>query len=78
MHKHISFTIAATMMGLAIVFWAKASVVENNAKVELIHPTPNVSNIGSSLLTEPHGLLGRCRAPAGNCGNMSPPPRPGP
>jgi hypothetical protein len=35
MHKHISFTIAATMMGLAIVFWAKASVVENNAKVEL-------------------------------------------
>jgi len=35
MRKHISFTIAATIMGLAVVFWAKASVVENNAKVEL-------------------------------------------
>jgi hypothetical protein len=33
MSKHISFTIAATIMGLAIVFWAQASVVENNAKV---------------------------------------------
>jgi len=36
MRKHISFTIAATIMGLAIVFWAKASVIEHNAKVELL------------------------------------------
>jgi hypothetical protein len=35
MRKHISFAIAATTMGLAIVFWAKASVIEDNAKVEL-------------------------------------------
>jgi hypothetical protein len=33
MRKHISFTIVATIMGLAMVFWAQASVVENNAKV---------------------------------------------
>jgi hypothetical protein len=45
MRKHIGFTIAATIMGLAIVLWAKASVVENNAKVELSSraSTPNPS-----------------------------------
>ena len=43
MRKHISFAIAATIVGLAIVFWAKASVVENIAKVELSSraSTPN-------------------------------------
>ena len=35
MRKHISFTIAATIMGFALVFWAQASVGKNNAKVEL-------------------------------------------
>jgi hypothetical protein len=45
MRKHISFTIAATIVGLALVFWAKASVVENNAKVELSSraSTPNLT-----------------------------------
>ncbi|MFZ2143243.1 MAG: hypothetical protein WAV78_40945 [Xanthobacteraceae bacterium] len=33
MRKHISFTIAATIVGLAPVFWFKASVVETNADV---------------------------------------------
>jgi hypothetical protein len=33
MRKHISFTIAATMVGLAPVFSFKASVVETNADV---------------------------------------------
>jgi hypothetical protein len=33
MRKHISFAIAATIMGLAMVFWVKASVVETNADV---------------------------------------------
>jgi hypothetical protein len=44
MRKHIGFTIAATILGLAMVFWAKASVIENNAKVELSSraSTPNL------------------------------------
>jgi hypothetical protein len=33
MHKHISFTIAAMMVGLAMAFWFKAAVVETNAEV---------------------------------------------
>ena len=33
MRKHISFAIAATIVGLAMVFWVKASVVETNADV---------------------------------------------
>jgi hypothetical protein len=33
MRKHISFAIAATIMGFAMVFWVKASVVETNAEV---------------------------------------------
>jgi hypothetical protein len=33
MRKHISFTIAATIVGLAPVFWFKATVVETNADV---------------------------------------------
>jgi hypothetical protein len=31
MRKHTSFAIAATIMGLAMIFWAKASVVATNA-----------------------------------------------
>jgi hypothetical protein len=33
MCKHISFTIAAAIMGLAMVFWVKDSVVKTNADV---------------------------------------------
>jgi hypothetical protein len=33
MRKHISFTIAAAIMGLAFVFWAAASVLNTNAEV---------------------------------------------
>ncbi len=33
MRKHISFTIAATIVGLAMVFWAIASVADTNADV---------------------------------------------
>ena len=32
MRKHISFTIAATIVGLAPVFWFKASVVEDKCR----------------------------------------------
>ena len=31
MCKHISFAIAATILGLAMVFWVKDSMVETNA-----------------------------------------------
>jgi hypothetical protein len=33
MRKHISFTIAATIIGLAMTFWLTAAVVETNAEV---------------------------------------------
>jgi hypothetical protein len=33
MSKHISFTIAAAILGLAMVFWVTASVVNTNASV---------------------------------------------
>jgi hypothetical protein len=33
MRKHISFAIAATILGLAMVFWVKDSMVETNASV---------------------------------------------
>jgi hypothetical protein len=33
MRKHISFTIAATILGLAIVFWVKGSLVETNTNI---------------------------------------------
>ena len=33
MRKHISFAIAATILGLAMVFWVKDSMVETNANV---------------------------------------------
>jgi hypothetical protein len=46
MRKHISFAIAATIVGLAMVFWIKAGVVKTNAnivqpKVELSSPMAN-------------------------------------
>jgi hypothetical protein len=33
MRKHISFTIAAAILGLAMILWLKAGVVETNADV---------------------------------------------
>ncbi len=33
MRKHISFTIAATVFGLAMIFWARSAVVATNADV---------------------------------------------
>jgi hypothetical protein len=33
MRKHISFAIPATILGLAMVFWVKDSMVETNANV---------------------------------------------
>jgi hypothetical protein len=33
MCKHISFAIAATILGLAMVFWVKDSMVETNTNV---------------------------------------------
>ena len=33
MRKHINFAIAATIVGLAMVFWVKAGVVETDAEI---------------------------------------------
>jgi hypothetical protein len=33
MRKHISFTVAATILGLAMAFWAKSAVVATHADV---------------------------------------------
>jgi hypothetical protein len=46
MRKHINFAIAVTTVGLAMVFWAQAGVVNTNAnivspKVELSSPRLN-------------------------------------
>lgn len=46
MRKHISFAIAATIVGLAMVFLVKAGVVETNAdvarpRVDLSSPLSN-------------------------------------
>lgn len=50
MRKHISFTIAALTLGLAIVFWAKASVIEHNGRVELSSRASN-QNLPFQVLT---------------------------
>ena len=42
MRKHISFAIAATILGLAMVFWVNASMVETNANVA--RPTADLSS----------------------------------
>ena len=46
MRKHISFVIAAAIVGLAMVFWVKAGVVKTNAdvarpKLDLSSPISN-------------------------------------
>ena len=33
MRKHVSFAVAATIMALAMIFWAKSSVVATNADI---------------------------------------------
>jgi hypothetical protein len=33
MRKHISFTVAATILGLAMALWAKSAVVATHAEV---------------------------------------------
>jgi hypothetical protein len=55
MRKHVSFTIAATILALAMVSWFKASVVETNADIARprVHLSSSVSNpYPSDLLTE--------------------------
>ncbi len=47
MRKHISFTIAAAIMGLAMVLWVKAGVVETNTDVA--GPTLYLSSPMSNL-----------------------------
>jgi hypothetical protein len=42
MRKHISFAIAATLLGLAMVFWVNASMVETNANV--VRPRADLSS----------------------------------
>ena len=46
MRKHISFTIAATIVGLAMVFWAKASAVNTNA--DIVRPKVELSALASN------------------------------
>jgi hypothetical protein len=41
MRKHISFTIAATIIGLAMIFWAKSVVVATNA--DAVRPAVGLS-----------------------------------
>jgi hypothetical protein len=46
MRKHVSFTIAATILGLALVFWFKDGVVETNVDIARprVHLSSSVSN----------------------------------
>jgi hypothetical protein len=41
MRKHASFAIAATIMALAMIFWARSSVVATNA--DIIRPKVGLS-----------------------------------
>ena len=51
MRKHISFTIAATKLGLAMIFWARSAVVATNADVvrPAVGPSPYVVTSDSYL-----------------------------
>ena len=51
MRKHISFAFAATILGLAMVFWVKAGMVENNANVA--RQTADLS----SLMSKPYRAI---------------------
>ena len=48
MRKHISFSVAATIAGLAMVFWAIFGVVYTNA--EIVRPKVELS----SSISHPH------------------------
>jgi hypothetical protein len=41
MRKHTSFAMAATIMALAMIFWAKSSVVATNA--DIVRPKVGLS-----------------------------------
>ncbi len=51
MRKHASFAVAATIMALAMIFWAKSSVVATNADVvrPKVGPSPYVVMTNSYL-----------------------------
>jgi hypothetical protein len=42
MRKNTSFAIAATMLGLAMIFWVKSSVVATSA--DMVRPNVGMSN----------------------------------
>jgi hypothetical protein len=42
MRKNTSFAVAATMLGLAMIFWAKSSVVATSA--DIVRPKAGVSS----------------------------------
>jgi len=50
MRKNASFAIAATMLGLVVVFWAKSSVVASSA--DMVRP-----NAGMSYTATPGSFL---------------------
>jgi hypothetical protein len=50
MRKNISFAIAATMLGLAMIFFAKSSVVATSA--DMVRP-----NVGMSHAAMPASIL---------------------
>ena len=47
MRKNTSFAIAATMLGLAMIFWAKSSVVATSA--DMVRPNAGMSMPGLFL-----------------------------
>jgi hypothetical protein len=53
MRKHISFAIAATILGLAMVFWAISSVAYTNA--DIVRPKVERPKVElSSSMSHPH------------------------
>jgi hypothetical protein len=50
MRKNMSFAIAATMLGLAVIFWAKSSVVATSA--DAVRP-----KVGMSFVAVPGSYL---------------------
>ena len=50
MRKNTSFAVAATMLGLATLFWAKSSVVATSADIARLQTgMPNVATAGFFL-----------------------------
>ena len=46
MRKNTSFAIAATMLGLAMIFWAKSSIVAISA--DMVRPKVGMSDVAVS------------------------------